>query len=79
MYLKKEKKNEDIDPLKVKVVFNTSEGLKKSGASYLKLTMELSEKQTLETKFNIDKDYSVEFKLDEKLALKLLDKKDMKV
>lgn len=41
--------------------------------------MELSEKQTLETKFNIDKDYSVEFKLDEKLALKLLDKKDMKV
>jgi len=37
MYTRKEKKNEDIDQVKMRVCFKTNEGLKKSGASYVKL------------------------------------------
>lgn len=55
-YTRKEKKNEDIAPLRVKVEFKTSEGLRKSGASYIKIHFPISEKLTLVSRFDIDRD-----------------------
>jgi len=53
--------------------------LKKSGASHLKVKMYLSEKITLKSKFQINKDNQDEWIIDEKQALKLLDKKDLTI
>ncbi|CDW72042.1 UNKNOWN [Stylonychia lemnae] len=79
MYTRKERRNDDIGPLKMRVCFKTTESLKKSGASYVKLYFQLNEKLCLQSKFDISKDHQEEWTIDDKSNLKLIDKKDLNV
>jgi hypothetical protein len=49
-FLRKERINEDIKPGHVIIEFKTSDSLKKSGATHLKLRLELNDKITLKHK-----------------------------
>lgn len=77
VFNRKEKKNEDVKPMRLRVNFKTSEALKKSGASYLKLSFPVNERLQFKTHFQLDKDGVIEWIIDEKSALKLIDRKDL--
>ena len=62
----KEKTNPDIKPQRVKITYTPSEAMKKSGACYIKIRMELNENTKLTGKFDVGKISSTEFIIDDK-------------
>lgn len=59
------------------MVFKTNENFKKMGSYYIKVSFPVSDKLLLESRLQLDKDHTEMWRLDEKLSLKLLDKKDI--
>lgn len=55
-YIKKEKINSDIKPEVIRVLFKTTDGLKKSGFTHVKLKFQVNETLQLVAKFDIHKD-----------------------
>ena len=79
MYTKKEKTNPDIKPQRLRVTYTPSDGLRKSGCSYIKCLIEVSEAMKLTLKFGACKQATQEMIVDDKAKWKLLDKKDFVV
>jgi hypothetical protein len=55
VFTRREKINEEIKQGRVRIDFKTTDSLKKSGATYVKVSMDLNENIKLKSKFNIDK------------------------
>jgi hypothetical protein len=79
VFAKKEKVLADVKPGTVKLIFKTSDSLKKSGATYVKVSFEVNEKVKLGEKFPIDHDGEGVWVITDKAAEKLIDKKDVLV
>lgn len=78
VFQKKEKVMEEVKQGSIKLLFKTSDTLKKSGA-YVKVSFEVNEKNKLTEKFAVEKDGEGVWLIDDKAAEKLIDKKDVVV
>ena len=54
----------------------TSKEMKSSGALYVKYKFPLTEALTLKGHFDIDKDQQIELAINDKIAFKMIDKKE---
>jgi hypothetical protein len=63
----------------LRVVFNTSDSLKKTNGTHLKIKFPLTETQIFEGRFEVAKDGKLEWSINDASNLKLVDKKDLTV
>ena len=76
VYTKKEKTNPDIKPQRIRIEYTPSEGIRKSGMSYIKYQLDINENQKITGKFDVDKAGTKEIIVDDKNLWKTVDKKD---
>lgn len=63
--------------MRVRVAYKTNDQIKKSGASHIKIHFPLNEQLTFTSRFQVDKNGQEEWNINDKAAIKLVDKKDV--
>lgn len=75
----KEKTNDDIDANKLRVEFKPGDKLKSTGASYLKMKFKVNDNFKFGKRLDLAKEEQFDITVTDKLAMKLLDKKDLEL
>ena len=78
-FVNKEKINEDIPPNNIRIDYHPTEGMTKSGLAYLKCSIHLKDNIKQKVHFDVTKENSQYFKIDDKVLWKTADKKEVRV